>query len=78
MPDPNNVFRDQMVRAVLGTHPAILAKEADPAALESLCRRLSDAASAAKLLVANGYDWPARSLTDLVGELLQRGEKGSS
>jgi hypothetical protein len=78
MSDQIDVYRQQMIRAVLGTHPAILAKEADPAALESLCRRLDDAAGAIKLLCANGYGWPARSLTDLVRELLQHGEKGSS
>lgn len=75
MPDVLDVYRHQMIRAVLGTHPAILAKEADPVALDSLCRRLSDAESAIQLLCANGYAWPAQSLTDLVRTLLQRDEK---
>jgi hypothetical protein len=64
------VYRHQIVRSVLGTHPAMLAKEADPVALDCLCRRLADAQEAAQLLVANGYGWPAQSLTDLVRQLL--------
>jgi hypothetical protein len=62
----NDVWRHQVIRAVLGTHPAMLAKEADPVALDCLCRRLADAQDAAALLVANGCGWPARTLTDMV------------
>lgn len=78
MPNPLDVYRHQLIRAVLGTHPAILAKEADPVALDSLCRRLDDAEGAIQLLCANGYAWPSQSLTDLVRGLLQAREKGPS
>lgn len=64
------VYRHQIVRTVLGTHPAMLAKEADPIGLDCLCRRLADAQEAAELLCANGYGWPAQSLTDMVRRLL--------
>lgn len=69
MPDVEDVYRHQMIRAVLGTHPAILANEADPAALDSLCRRLADAQDAAMLLAAKGYGWPSKSLTEIVRAL---------
>jgi hypothetical protein len=62
----HEMIRHQLVRSVLGTHPAILVKEADPVALNCLCHRLVDAAEAARLLCANGYGWPAQSLTDMV------------
>jgi hypothetical protein len=66
MNDLATVCRHQMIRAVLGTHPAMLAKEADPVALDCMSRRLADATEAAQLLVANGYGWPAQSLADMV------------
>jgi hypothetical protein len=59
-------YRHQIIRAVTGAHPAVLAKEADPAALDCLCHRLVDAQEAAELLCANGYRWPARSLSEMV------------
>lgn len=65
-----DIYRHQVVQVVLGTHPAMLEKEADPAGLESLCRRLHDAEGAIQLLRANGYAWPEQSLTDLVRMLL--------
>jgi hypothetical protein len=73
-----DVYRHQIIRAVLGTHPAILAKEADPVALESLCRRLNDAEGAIQLLCKNGFAWPAQSLTDLVRSLLLCGKEDVS
>jgi hypothetical protein len=62
----SDMLRHQLIRAVTGEHPAVLVKEADPVALNCLCHRLADAAEAARLLCANGYGWPAQSLTDMV------------
>lgn len=69
MPDQIDVYRHQLIRAVLGTHPAMLAREADPVALDCVCRRLDDAERALQLLCAKGYGRPAQSLVELVREL---------
>jgi hypothetical protein len=66
MPDLNLIYRDQMVRAVLGGGPAVLAKEADTAALARFAQRLADAEEAIKLLCSNGCGIPSQSLPDLV------------
>lgn len=65
MPDLILIHRDRIVRAVLGTRPAILAKEADAAAIDRICRGLADAEEAKQLLCAKGYGWPSQSLVDL-------------
>jgi hypothetical protein len=62
----HDVYRDQIVRAVLGTHPAMLAREADPVALDCLCRRLMDAQDAMQLMRANGFGRYSDSLADMV------------
>lgn len=66
----HEVTRHQVVRAVTGTHPAMLAKEADPVALNCIVRNLTDAAEAKRLLCANTTAWPAQTLTDMVRALL--------
>jgi hypothetical protein len=66
----HDVYRHQIVRAVLGEHPAILSKEADPVALTCLCRRLVDAQKAMELLRANGCGRYSDSLADMVRVLL--------
>ena len=68
----NLMHRDLVVRSVVGTRPAILAKEADVAALDRICQRLTDAEEAIKLLCANGYGLPSRSLPDMVRVLISR------
>lgn len=65
-----DTIRHQVVRSVLGTHPAMLAQEADPVALNCLCHCLADASEAKRLLCANSAAWPAQSLTDMVRALL--------
>jgi hypothetical protein len=65
-----DIYRHQIVRAVTGAHPAMLAKEADPVALDSLCRRLVDAYDAMQLLRANGCGRYSDSLADMVRMLL--------
>lgn len=69
------VIRHQVVRAVLGTHPAMLAKEADSVALNCLCHSLADAAEAKRLLCLNTPAFPAHTLTDMVRNLLKLNEK---
>lgn len=75
MPDLNLIYRDQMVRAVLGTRPAILAKEADTAALDRFCQRLAAAEEAIQLLCAKGYGWPSQSLVELARAVPDRRRK---
>jgi hypothetical protein len=76
MPDASEVYRHQIVRSVLGTHPAMLAKEADPTALNGLCRQLVDAQDAKALLRANGCGRHTDSLASMVRMLLEdRGRK---
>jgi hypothetical protein len=69
MPNLILIYRDRIVRAVVGTRPAILAKEADTAALDRICRGLVDAEEAKQLLCAKGYGFPSQSLVDLVRAL---------
>lgn len=71
MPDPNIllIYRDRIMRAVVGTRPAILAKEADAAAIDRLCMGLAEAEEAKQLLCAKGYGFPSQSLPDLVRKL---------
>jgi hypothetical protein len=70
MSDLHTIYRHQLIRAVLGTRPAILAKEADTAALDRLCQRLVDAEVAIHLLCSNGCGMPSHALPDLVRALL--------
>ena len=69
--DLPTVYRDQMVRAVLGARPAMLAKEADVAALNRLAQRLAEDEAAVELLRANGYGRRAAGLLDMVKALLE-------
>ena len=69
MNDLHTIYRHQLIRAVLGTRPAILAKEADTAALDRMCQRLVDAEEASSLLCAKGYGHPSQSLADMIKAL---------
>lgn len=69
MPEVSLIYRDRIVRAVVGTRPAILAVTADTAALDRLCQRLADAEEAIQLLCAKGYGLPSQSLPELVRAL---------
>lgn len=66
-----DTYRHQLISAVTGEHPAMLAKVADPEALDCLCNRLVDADEARRLLCANGYGWPTQSLADFVRAVLK-------
>jgi hypothetical protein len=63
------VYRDQMVRGVLGDRPAILANEADTTLLDRLARRLADAEFALELLRAKGRGHRGQTLTEIVTAL---------
>jgi len=66
MQDLNLKHRDEMVRAVVGPGPVVLAKESNTVTLARLSQRLADAEEATRLLCANGYGLPSQSLPDLV------------
>jgi len=72
MPSLILIYRDRIVRAVVGTRPAILAKEADTAALDRICQGLVDAEEAKALLCAKGYGSPSQKMADLVRALPAR------
>jgi hypothetical protein len=67
----NLIYRDQMVRAVLGMGPAVQAKAADTAALAHFAQRLADAEEAIRLLCAAGHGIPAQPLPELVRSALR-------
>jgi hypothetical protein len=69
--DLPTVYRDQMVRAVLGTRPAMLAKEADTAALDRIAQRLAETEASMELMRAKGYGPRGMSLLDMIKALPQ-------
>lgn len=70
MPDLPLIYRDQMLRAALGTRPVILAEGADTTVLDRLACRLAEAEEAIQLLRANGYGTSAQTLPDMVRAVL--------
>lgn len=69
MSDVALIYRDQMVRGVLGQRPAILAKNADTALLGRLAQRLADAEFALELLRAKGYGQRGQTLPEIVQDM---------
>lgn len=69
MSDLALIYRDQMVRAVLGGGPAILAKEANTTALEKMSQRLADAEEALELLRGKGYGTRGQTLVEVIKAL---------
>jgi hypothetical protein len=67
--DLPTVYRDQMVRAVLGTRPAILATEADTAALNRIAQHLAEVEAATELMRAKGYGARGLGLLDMAKAL---------
>lgn len=59
------VFREMIVRAVLGKSPAILSPVADTEALDAMCQRLSDCEQALEIFRAKGYGKPEQSLVEV-------------
>lgn len=66
MTDLALIYRDQMVRAVLGSRPAILAKEADTTALDRIAARLADSEEAMEHVRALGYGQRGMTLLEIV------------
>lgn len=60
------LYRDLIVRAVLGSQPAMLGREADPAALERLCSHLADCEDANATLRAKGYGATGQTIAEIV------------
>lgn len=71
MTDDTYMYRDLMVRCVLGERPAMLAKDADTALLERLARRLADAEAGMELMRAKGYGPRGMGLLDMIKALPQ-------
>jgi len=63
------IYRDQMVRGVLGTRPAALASEANTTLLGNLAQRLVDAEQSLKHLRALGYGQAGQTLAEIVQTL---------
>ena len=63
------VYRDQMVRGVVGQRPAILTQCADLTLLNKLSQRLADDEFAHQLLRAKGYGKPGQTLAEIVRDL---------
>jgi len=72
MTDVTLMYRDQIVRAVLGTRPAMLGKEADVAAVNRIAQHLAETEAATELLRAKGYSKRGMSMLDIVKALPQR------
>lgn len=72
--DLPTVYRDQMVRAVLGTRPAMLAKEADTAALNRMAQHMAETEAATELMRAKGYGRHGLGLLDMVKALPDAGK----
>jgi len=77
MPDVCDIYRDQMMRAAVGTRPVILAAAADMSVLDRFAKRLAEAEEAKQLLRANGCGTWADSLPDMVRTLLNNNGKGT-
>lgn len=67
--DLATVYRDQMVRGVLGERPAMLAESADTAMLSRLAQRLAEAEASLELMRAKGYGRRGMSLLDMIKAL---------
>lgn len=67
--DLSTVYRDQMVRGVLGVRPAILATSADTVLLDRLAQRLAEAEAGVELMRAKGYGKRGMSLLDMITAL---------
>lgn len=59
-------YRDMIVRAVVGTDPAMTFVVADPAALDKFAAVLSQSATAKQTMCAKKYGEPNQSIDELV------------
>jgi hypothetical protein len=60
------MYRDQLVRAVVPGRPAMLHQVHQPTVLEDFCNMLDDGCEAKRLLRAKGYGQPWMTLTEIV------------
>jgi hypothetical protein len=59
-------YRNLIIRAVLGSQPAMLGREADPEALDRLCLHLADCEDANATLRAKGYGKAGQTIAEAV------------
>jgi hypothetical protein len=71
MIDVPYMYRDLMVRCVLGERPAMLAQHVDIVLLDRLAQRLAEAEMALELLRAKGHGQRGMSLLDMIKALPQ-------
>lgn len=64
------VFRDELVRAVVPDRPAMVFQVNHPTVLADYCELLADCTEAKRLLRANGHGKPGMSVLELVQLLL--------
>ena len=64
------IYRDELVRAVVPDRPAMVFQVNQPTVLEDFCELLADCAEAKRLLRANGHGKPGMSVLELVQLLL--------
>ena len=60
------VFRDELVRAVVPDRPAMVFQVNHPTVLADYCELLADACEAKQLLRANGHGKPGMTVLELV------------
>jgi len=60
------MYRDELIRAVVPDRPAMLRQVHQPTVLEDFCNSLADGCEAKRLLRAKGYGQPWMTLTEIV------------
>jgi len=64
------MYRDELVRAIVPDRPAMIFQVNHPTVLADYCELLADCAEAKRLLRANGHGKPGMSVVELVQLLL--------
>ena len=64
------MYRDELVRAVVPDRPAMVFRVNHPTVLADYCELMADCAEAKRLLRANGHGKPGMSVLELVQLLL--------
>jgi len=60
------MYRDELVRAVVPDRPAMVHQVHQPTVLEDFCQLLADGCEAKRLLRAKGYGQPWMTLAEIV------------
>jgi len=66
MTDVAYMYRDLLVRCILGERPAMLAQHADTMMLDRLAQRLAEAEAGMELMRAKGYGPRGMGLLDMI------------